>query len=69
MLAWVVWGCEKGFAWVAGLFINIARIGVKVRVGLEKIFYENVNALLYFIFQLDNSDKLPTGSPLKLRQA
>jgi len=34
-------GCERGFAWVAWLLINISRIGVKVRVGLEKIIYEN----------------------------
>ena len=36
MLAWVVWGSEKGFALVVWLLINIARVGVKVRVGLEK---------------------------------
>jgi len=28
MLAWVVWGFEKGFAWVAWILIDIARIGV-----------------------------------------
>jgi hypothetical protein len=40
MLGWVVWGCEKDFTWVAWLLINIARVGVKVRVGLEILFYK-----------------------------
>jgi len=40
-LAWVVWGCEiKGFPWVVWLLINTARVGVKIRVGLEKLFYK-----------------------------
>lgn len=39
MLAWVEWGCEKTFAWAAWLFINIALVGVKVRIGLEELFY------------------------------
>ncbi len=39
-LSWVVRGCERGFAWVACLLINISWIGVKVRVGLEKIIYK-----------------------------
>jgi len=36
MLAWVVLGCEKGFAGVAWLLINIARVVVKDRVGLKQ---------------------------------
>jgi len=39
LLAWVVWGCEKGFAWVSWLLINIAK------VVLEKLIYENKAAL------------------------
>jgi len=43
-VAWLVWGCEKGFAkfaWV--LLINTTRVDVKVRVCLKKqiLFYEN----------------------------
>jgi len=33
MLAGIVWGSESGFAQVAWLLINIARVGVKVMVG------------------------------------
>jgi len=29
-------GSESGFAWVAWLWINLARVDVKVRVGLEQ---------------------------------
>jgi len=42
MLAWVVWGSESGFAWVAWLLINNARVDVKVRIGLEKLFYKKI---------------------------
>ncbi len=38
MLSWVVLGSEIGFAWVVWLLITIARVGEKVRVGLEKLF-------------------------------
>jgi len=48
MLAWVVWGCETGFAWVVCLLIYIARVGVKVRVALEKPFQEIFSRLLKF---------------------
>jgi len=34
-LGWVMWCCDKGFAWVGWLIINIARVGAKVWVGLE----------------------------------
>jgi len=40
MLAWVVWGSENGFAWVARLLGHVARVGVKVRVCLKKLFYK-----------------------------
>ncbi len=30
MLAFVVCGCDKGFAWVVWLLIYIARVGVKL---------------------------------------
>jgi len=40
MLAWVVWGSKKDFAWVEWSLIHIARVGVKVRFGLEKLFYK-----------------------------
>jgi len=36
MLAWVVLGSESDFAWITWLLINIARVDVKVRVGLEQ---------------------------------
>ncbi len=45
-LAWVEWGCEKGFAWKAWLLINIAMVGVKVKVGLEKLLYKMSMTLL-----------------------
>ena len=38
MLACLVWGSEKGLGLAVCLLINVARVGVKVRVGLEKIF-------------------------------
>jgi len=41
MLNKEVWGCEKGFDCVAWLLINIARLGVKVSVGLEKLFSDS----------------------------
>ncbi len=31
---------RKGFAWVALLSINIVRVGVKIKVAFEKLFYE-----------------------------
>jgi len=37
-LAWVVWGWEKGFTWVVWLLIDIARVGLKVMVDLDKLF-------------------------------
>jgi hypothetical protein len=43
MWTWVVRGGEKGFSWIAWLLINIVRIGVKSRVGLEKLGYETRN--------------------------
>jgi len=52
-LACVVWGSKKGFAWVAWLLIYIARVGVKVRVGLEKLSFETIyNCKWYFPSQL-----------------
>jgi len=41
MLAWAVWGCKKGFAWVVWGLINITRFGVKVRNGL--LFYKTLS--------------------------
>jgi len=29
MLAWIVWACERDFAWVAWLLINIDKVGGK----------------------------------------
>jgi len=43
MFAWVVCGYEKGFACLAWPLINTGRVGVKVRVGLEKLFYKTSN--------------------------
>ncbi len=56
-LPWVVWGCEKGLCWVAWPLINIARIGAKVRVGLEKLFYKSMIGIKWR--QLLNSYKCP----------
>lgn len=41
MLAWVVLSNESGFAWETWLLIDIARVGLKISVGLvETLFYK-----------------------------
>jgi len=42
MLAWMVWGNKSGFAWLVHvwLLINVVKLGIKFRVGSEKLFYQ-----------------------------
>jgi len=33
--------------------MNVARVGVKVRVGVEKVYYENLFCFVYIIYIID----------------
>ncbi len=51
-----------GFAWVAWLLTYIARVGVKVRVGLEKLYYERTNICNNLLLRDNKHWQGPTGS-------
>jgi hypothetical protein len=46
MLVFVVCGCDKGFAWVVWLLINIARVGVKLGLVQVNSFTKNMSTTL-----------------------
>jgi len=66
MLDWVVWDCKKGFTSVAWLLINIARVGVKVRVGLEKLFYKSTVVVITLFYCTMSEHSFKTVSDFSL---